>query len=102
MGRHSITAIIKDRSGNVLSCAQNNYDKTHPIQARFANHANQPTRIFLHAEIAALVKLKHNAKPHSIEVSRFYKNGEPANAKPCAVCDAAIKHYGIKHVTYTC
>lgn len=101
MGRHQITATIKDKSGNVLSCAQNNYDKSHPIQARFAGLSNQPDRIYLHAEIAALVKLGKHAKPHSIHVSRNYKNGKPALAKPCAVCQAAIKHWGIKHTYFT-
>ena len=101
MGKHRIFAVVKDKVGNVLSYAENNYTKTHPIQAKFAEGVNQPTRIFLHAEIAALVKLHHNAKPFSLEVSRYYKDGTPANARPCPVCEAAIKHYGIKRVSYT-
>lgn len=96
-----ITAVVTDKQGNVISTAENNYSKSHPIQARFARSAGQPDRIYLHAEIAALVKMPRGAKPHKIFVSRYHKDGKPANAKPCTVCEAAIKHYGIKHVEYT-
>jgi deoxycytidylate deaminase len=96
-----IRAKITDRKGNVLSIAENSYSKTHPIQARFANNVGLGHRIFLHAEIAALIKLKKKDKPFKIHVERFHKNGKPANAKPCAVCDAAIRQWGIKHVEYT-
>lgn len=96
-----IRAKITDRKGNVLSIAENSYSKTHPIQARFANDVGLYHRIFLHAEIAALVKLKPNSKPFKIQIERFHKNGKPANAKPCSVCEAALRHWGIKHIEYT-
>lgn len=99
--KFKIKATIYDKNDNVLSSAENNYAKSHPIQARFARDAGQPDRIFLHAEIAALVKLPRNSNPHKIFVERFYKSGKPANAKPCKVCEAALKHYGIKFVEYT-
>jgi tRNA(Arg) A34 adenosine deaminase TadA len=96
-----IKATITDKNGLILAVAQNNYTKSHPIQARFANDVGQPDRIFLHAEIAALIKLPRGAKPHKLFVERYYKSGKPANSKPCPVCEAAIKHYGIKKVEYT-
>ena len=99
--KFKIKATITDKQGNVLSTAENNYSKSHPIQARFASFSGQPDRIFLHAEIAALIRLPRGAKLHKIFVSRFHKDGKPANAKPCLVCEAAIKHYGIKNVEYT-
>jgi len=99
--RFLIRAKITDRKGNVLSIAENSYSKTHPIQARFANDVGLYHRIFLHAEIAALIKLEKGSKPHKIQIERFHKDGKPANAKPCAVCDAAIRHWGIKYVEYT-
>lgn len=99
--RFKITATITDKQGNVLSSAENNYNKSHPIQARFANLSGQHHRIYLHAEIAALTKLPRGAKPYKIFVERFHKDGKPANAKPCPVCEAAIKHYNIVKVEYT-
>ena len=101
MGKHLITATITDRSGNVLSTAQNNYNKSHPIQARFANNVGEPSRIYLHAEIAALIKLHHHAKPYKIAITRFTKDGKPANAAPCRVCQAALKHWGLSVIEHT-
>lgn len=101
MGKVNIRATITDKKGRILSAAQNSYSRTHPIQARFASRTSKPNRIFLHAEIAALVKLRSGDKPHKIFVERYFKDGKPALARPCPVCEAAIKHYGIKTVEYT-
>jgi tRNA(Arg) A34 adenosine deaminase TadA len=101
MGRHRLTATITDKHGNVLAKAENSYNKTHPIQARFANSTNQPDRVFLHAEIAALVKLKRTDKPYRISIERVKRDGTKGLSKPCVVCEAAIKHWGINHVEYT-
>lgn len=101
MGKFLITATITDKSGMVLAHENNHYNRTHPIQAKFATDVGQPLRVYLHAEIAALVRLKRGSKPHKIFIERYTKDGKPANAKPCAICEAALKHYGIKKVEYT-
>lgn len=101
MGKFLIKATITDKSGNVLSTANNSYSKTHPLQARFARDVGKPDSIFLHAEIAALIRLNNSCKPHKITVERYHKNGSPANARPCRICEKAIKHYGIKYIEYT-
>jgi tRNA(Arg) A34 adenosine deaminase TadA len=99
--RHVVTATIYDKSGNVLSCQQNNYSKSHPLQARFAALVGQPERIYLHAEIAALIRLKKNDRPYRIAIERYHRNGSAANARPCEICEAALKQWGIKRVEYT-
>ena len=101
MGKFLIKATITDKKGNVLSSAQNSYTKSHPIQARFAGNVGKPDSIFLHAEIAALIRLNNSCKPHKIFIERYRKDGRPALARPCAVCEAAIKHWGIKNIEYT-
>ncbi len=101
MGQAKIKATIYDKNGNILSQAENNYNKSHPIQAKFAEKAGQPERIFLHAEIAALIKLERGMKPYRIFVERRTKDDRPALAQPCPVCMAAIKHYGVEHVEFT-
>jgi len=100
VGKHTITATITDKRGRILSQAQNNYTKSHPFQHRIACSVGQPDRIYLHAEIAALIKLK-GGTPYKIFVERYTKNGKPANAKPCLVCEQAIKLKGIHRVEYT-
>ena len=56
--KYAVTAIIYDRKGNVLSMGNNSYIKTHPMQAKYANQVNEPHKVFLHAEIHAIIKCK--------------------------------------------
>jgi deoxycytidylate deaminase len=97
----SITAIIKDKKGNVLSIGQNNYIKTHPYQAQCAKKAGLPEKIYLHAEIDAIVKCKDISKAHSIHIFRKGKSQEFLLAKPCPVCVTAINNTPIKKVYHT-
>lgn len=101
MGKHTITATVYDKKGRSLTSAQNNYFRTHPIQAKFANKTHQPLRVFLHAEIAALVKLKKGQIPDSIYIERRKKDGTPGLAAPCPVCRAAIAYWKIDKISYT-
>lgn len=99
--RVNITAIIYDKRGRVLSIGKNSYIKTHTKQAYYAEKVGLPDKIFLHAEIHAIVKCRNLNKAHKISVMRFDKNGNPANAKPCPVCESAIKESGIELVEHT-
>lgn len=99
--RQDITAIIFDKRGRVLSIGQNSYVKTHPIQMMHAKRVNEQDKIFLHAEVAAIVKCKNLKDAHSMFIARWYKNGEPANATPCKVCMSAISSTNIKIINHT-
>lgn len=98
--RHKVVAYCYDKRGRLISRASNSYKKTHPLQKHFANLVGRPEAEYLHAEIAAL--LRTNDRPiHHIHIERFDKQGNPALAKPCSICEAAIKAYGVKTVSYT-
>lgn len=99
--KQNLTAVIYDRKGRVLSIGQNSYIKTHPLQAKHANKVGLPDKHYLHAEVHAIVKCKDLSKAHKIFISRFGKEGQPLLAKPCPVCQSAIKAAGIEHVEYT-
>lgn len=96
-----LTAIIYDRKGRVLSVGQNSYVKTHPLQAKHASRVGLVEKQFLHAEVHAIVRCKDLSKAHKIFISRWGKNGEPMFAKPCPVCESAIKAAGIEIVEHT-
>ena len=98
--RQQITAVIFDKRGRVLSIGQNSYVKTHPLQAHYASKVGLDPKIYLHAEVAALVKLR-KGKPHKILIERFGKKGQPLTAKPCPICEQAIRQAGIKRIEYT-
>ncbi|NJO92161.1 MAG: hypothetical protein HC831_26735 [Chloroflexia bacterium] len=98
--KHKIVAKCLDSKGRVISVATNSYKKTHPIQAHFAKMVGHPERIYLHAEIRAILRAG-DKQIHTIEVSRINSQGNLALAKPCPVCMAAIKAYGIKFVKWS-
>ena len=98
--RINIVAFCYDSRGQLLSTASNSYTKTHPIQKYFAERVGHPEKIYLHAEIAAILRCKD--KPiHRIQVYRYGKDGQPLLSKPCAICEEAIRAYGIKEVYYS-
>lgn len=99
--RQNVTALIYDRRGRIISMGKNSYVKTHPLQAKFANEVGLEHKIFLHAEIDALVKLKDWSKAHRMVITRIGKNGDELLAKPCPVCERAIKSAGIAEIEHT-
>ena len=97
----NITAFAYDKKGRLLSIGRNSYVKTHPLQAKVAKEVGEDYKIFLHAEVAALVKIKNWNKINKLVVTRYSKNGEPMLAKPCRVCQRVIKLAGIETVEHT-
>jgi tRNA(Arg) A34 adenosine deaminase TadA len=96
--KYDIRAICYDKKGRVLSVGYNSYTKTHPIQDYYARQAGHPQRIFLHAEIAALLRAK-DKNIHKVE--RYARDGSPMNASPCPVCVRAIKAWGVNFIEHT-
>lgn len=99
--KFSLVATIYDKRGRVISTGENSYWKTHPLQGRLSKEHGNGEEIYLHAEIAALVKLKDWSKAHKIRVERYTVNGTPALAKPCKICSAALMKAGIEIVEHT-
>ena len=99
--KQEITAIIYDRKGRVLSVGKNSYFKTHTLQAKHAEKVGMPDKQYLHAEIHAITKCRDLDKAYRIFVTRIGKNGQPMLAKPCPVCESAIRATGIEIVEWT-
>lgn len=97
----NITAIITDKRGRVLSIGKNSYVKSHTMMARLANSVGTPDKIYLHAEIDAILRCQTLKKAHKIFVSRTLKSGEYGMAKPCPICQKAIAESGIKIIEHT-
>jgi deoxycytidylate deaminase len=96
-----MSAVIYDKRGRVLSVGKNSYVKTHPLQAEHARRAGEPYKVYLHAEIDAIVKCRDLSRAHKLVVFRFTEDGSPARAGPCKICQSAIKAAGIKYVEHT-
>ncbi len=98
---HVLTAVIRDKKGNVLSIGKNSYTKTHPYQAKCAKEVGLPEKIYLHAEIDAILRCSDLSKAHSIHIFRLGKSGRYMLAKPCPACANAISKTPIKKVFHT-
>lgn len=97
--RQKVTALAYDRRGRLLSVGLNSYTKTHPMQAYYGKKSGREAAIYLHAEMAALVKAR--GKVYRLVVMRYNANGKPVLSKPCPACQLAIKDFGVQHVEHT-
>lgn len=99
--KQNLSAVIYDKRGRVLSVGYNSYVKTHPLQAEHAKKVGLDDKVFLHAEVHAIVRCRDIDKAYKIFISRWNKKGKPLYAKPCPVCESAIRAAGIEVVEYT-
>lgn len=97
--RYEITALAYDKRGRLLSVGKNSYVKSHPVQRKYGVRAGRPKAIYMHAEIAALLKAR--GPVHKLVVLRYDTNGKPAPAAPCIMCQLAIKDFGVKEVEHS-
>lgn len=97
--QYSVIAMTLDTHGKLISIGTNSYEKTHPLQAKYARMTGNPHRIYLHAEIDALTTLKR-IQPRTLIVARVNRFG-PCNAMPCDICSRAAVDLGINKVVYT-
>lgn len=100
--KYNITAIIKDKHGHIISRANNSYVKTHPVQAEYAQRVGRKDKIYLHAEVLAILRAGDKIeKAHTIEIYRFDHQGKPKLAQPCPICRELIATTPIKNIVYT-
>ena len=98
--RFEIKATCYDKRGKIVSVGYNSYKKSHPIQSHFARLACLPEKVYLHAEIAALLKAR-DKKVEKIKIERYDSKGNTVNAAPCPICRLAIKSWGVSYVEHT-
>ncbi len=97
-GKYRVGAVLVSASGIIVGVG-NNKRKTHPQQKRYAVKAGMPDRLFLHAEIAALIDREKYAP--TIVVCRLTKKGRLAMARPCPVCMLALKLAAVREIYYS-
>lgn len=94
-------AVVCDNKGRILGEGQNLYQKSHPLQAKYARLSGNPDKTFLHAEVASLIRAAKTGKPCTIYVVRIGKRGNVMYSEPCPSCVLAIKEAGIKVVVFS-
>jgi deoxycytidylate deaminase len=98
--QEDMTAFAYDKRGRLISVGRNSYVKTHPLQAHYASRSSNVHRIYLHAELDALIKAR-GKQVHKMVVVRVTKTGRYASAAPCDSCALALREYGVRHVEHT-
>lgn len=98
-GRFKVAALLFDRKGNLLSSAHNSYVKSHPLQKHYAERVGRSEKAFLHAEIAALLKLK-GRKAKKILLVRVNNKGKLLPVDPCPICALALREHGVSVIEH--
>lgn len=96
--KKQVGALLLNKNKVIVS-ATNLETKSHPLQAKFAERVGLKEKIYLHAEIAALVKCRDEAD--TIIVARVNPQGKLRMARPCPICELALKEAGITNIHYT-
>jgi deoxycytidylate deaminase len=98
-GEFFLIAATLDKRGRIISIGENSLTKTHPLMYHYSTKSKTYNKIYLHAELSAMVKSYSYA--HSIIVIRINREGEFAMARPCPICMMAIKEAKIKKIWYS-
>jgi len=100
LSRKKVGAVLLNK-GRVVAKGVNQDTKTHPLQARLAEVVGLEEKIYLHAEVAALIRCRSDVD--TIVVARLggHEGDELRNARPCPICTLALEQAGIKHIYYT-
>lgn len=100
---YTLTAIIRDKKGRILSIGKNSYIKTHPIMLRLAEKVGytKGEKVNLHAEIDAINKCQNLGKAYSIEVFNYSERSKTyKQSRPCSICMLGISKTPIKIIKY--
>lgn len=89
------------RKNRVIITATNLEKKTHPLQASLAKKVGLKEKIYLHAEVNALIKSREKAD--TIVVARIggHFHNELRNSCPCKICQMALEMNNISRVIYS-
>lgn len=93
MAKQNLIAIAYNKRGCVVAVGRNSYEKTHPFQAKYASKTGCPEAVYLHAEIALLLRLLATGRAKTvarIEVKRLKADGSMGLARPCPACAKAL------------
>jgi len=98
--RKKVGAVLMKRN-EVITTATNHDCKSHPKQAFWAKRVGLDEKIYLHAEVAALVKAREDADKIVVVRLGGHSGDELRQARPCPICEAYLRFAGITDVYYS-
>ncbi len=99
--RKKVGAVLYNSKRRVITTAVNNDYKSHPRQAWWAQRVGLDEKIYLHAEMACLIKAREAADTIVVVRLGGHDGKSLRNSKPCPICEPALRYAGIKHVYYS-
>ena len=94
--RHG-AVLVKGNSVRSVSCNKHRHCS---FGARFRKEGFGEAT--LHAELGAILGMDRSTTQGStVYVARINKEGEARISKPCPMCEAAMRHVGVRRVYYT-
>jgi tRNA(Arg) A34 adenosine deaminase TadA len=97
--KHILLAKAYDKRNRQIAQSYNLYEKSHPLQAYYAEKAGLHQKIYLHAELSCIIKARQQITRLTVE--RYGASNKMLLARPCPICLLAIKEAGIIVVEYT-
>jgi len=94
--RHG-AVLVKGSSVRSISCNKHRHCS---FGARFRKDGRGQAT--LHAELGAILGMERSTTQGStVYVARINREGEARISKPCPMCEAAMRHVGVRRVYYT-
>ena len=94
--RHG-AVLVKGSSVRSVSCNKHRHCS---FGARFRKEGDGEAT--LHAELGAILGIERSTTQGSdVYVARINKEGKARISKPCPMCEAAMRHVGVRRVYYT-
>ena len=89
--------LVKGSAVINVSCNKNGFNS---FGARFRK--KEQGKATLHAELGAILNVERSkTESATVYVIRVNRMGEQRLSKPCHMCEAAMKHCGVKKVVYS-
>lgn len=98
--KKKVGAVLMNKN-KVIATATNHDCKSHPVQAKWAEKVGLEEKIYLHAEIAAMIKARDDADKIVVVRLGGRSGEELRQSRPCKICEAYLRHAGIQHVYYS-
>ena len=99
--RKKVGAVLYNSKKRVIATAVNNDYKSHPRQAWWAHRVGLEEKIYLHAEMACLIRAREDADTIVVVRLGGHDGKSLRQARPCPICEPALRYAGIKHVYYS-
>jgi tRNA(Arg) A34 adenosine deaminase TadA len=98
--RKKVGAVLMNKN-KVIATATNHDCKSHPLQAKWADRVGLSEKIYLHAEMSAMIKARDDSDKIVVVRLGGHSGHELRQSRPCPICESYLKHSGIEHVYYS-